>query len=189
MDPQILTDLRDHLNELTQPGKPYQVGPGIGWSFILPKDNFAEDLRATLSSSSVRTWVGVIVPSGSRNAGTSRQQYGPDQPRGGAFREMNVYLTVFLRSLKQIAYDGNVLLLEDLMQEIVGDFSPKNSKNALVTSVGEMQILNVPPDFLAFEFAATIKYSTASKTDAATRLRELQLDGNVIHLDVLLPPT
>lgn len=189
MDPQILTDLRDHLNALTQPGMPYQIGPGIGWSFILPKEDFAEDLKATLSSSRVRTWVGVIVPSGSRNAGTSRQQYSPDQPRGGAFREMTVYLTVFLRSLKQVAYDGDVLLIEDLIQEIVGDFSPKNSPKALVTSVGEMQIMNVPPDFVAFEFTATIKYSTASKTDAAARLKAIDLTGNLLTIhDQLSPP-
>jgi hypothetical protein len=189
MDAGILLKLRDLMNSATQPNAPYQIGPGIGWSVILPRESFATDLHATLSSSNLRTWVGVITPSGSTNTGTARQPYGPGQPRGGARREMTVYMTIFLRSLKAIAYDGAVLALEDLMQELVGDFSAKDHPKVYAASVQSMEIMSIPPDFLAFEFNVTLSYSTMSRDDAGIILKQIGLGGNLFDfIDQVTPP-
>lgn len=187
MDGRILYDLRDYLNDRTLPGKPYQVGPGIGWSVILPKQDYAADLKAVLGDSRLRTMVGTILPSGSRVIKTSRQPYGQDEPRAGAFREAELYFSVFARSLKSVAFDGDILAIEDLLQELVGDFSNKDSPSANSATLGGLSIMSLPPDFTVMEFTGTVSYHTLSKTEAASRLRQIQLGGPLVRLTKNFP--
>lgn len=162
-----LQSLRDYLNARTLPGGAYQVGPGIAWSVVLPRQNYAEDLKATLGDARVRTLVGVIMPSGSQKVHASRGGYDADQTRAGAVREMDVSLTIFARSLKAYAYEGELLEIEDLLEELIGDFSDKDSGNAvLAASLGSLTLAVIPPDFTVFEFQATVRYKTASHREA-----------------------
>lgn len=177
MDATVLPTLRDYLNERTLPGRPYQVGPGISWSAILPRQSYAEDIKATLSDARVRTMVGIIMPGGSRVVETARQGYSEHQPRGGAIREAQIYLTVFARSLKAYAYEGELLEIEDLLQELVGDFSTKDHPKVLSAGLGEMTPMTVPPDFTVFEFAGALRYKTVSLAEHAARLRQIALGG------------
>ena len=174
MQPGILIELADYLNTHTLPGKSTSIGEGVVWTVKTPHSALPKDIGAILSQSAqVRPGVGLVMPQSSQKLGGIRGVYDPNQPRGGALREMSFYLTIFTRSLKPFSHDGEMLLYEDLLQELLYGFSSEGAQSCIL---GGMNLYPEEPDQLVLEFDATLQYTTISTRDYGVPLKQIILE-------------
>lgn len=107
MNPLGLLHLRDRLNEAMGPGKRWAIGGGVRWDVIDPRlGSLRERVYFSRNEAS-----GIIWRSGAR-------EY-RKRPEGSYQATARLTLSVYFASMEQFAYEGEYLLIEDALLDVL----------------------------------------------------------------------
>ena len=178
MDASIYPKMAEFLNEkMGRPETAYaRAGLPAAWTVVMPRNTMPQDIQTVLRSPALApgVLVGIIQPGPTFKVQPVRGPYDPNQPRGGAIREAEFYLALFARSLKKFAHDGRLLMVEDVLQELLYEFSDTHP-GVEFSSLESSELSFLDPDVHVIQLTGRLKYVTNSLSDIERRLRAIDL--------------
>jgi len=158
MNPKIINDLKDHLAARTGKGGDMAIPPsGVLWTILSPYPAIQQALEKAVKQRG--SHIGVIMPQEDRLIKAARGPYADNQPYGGSLRELEMTITVFIRSLKLNVTDGAFLWFGDWLEELLRSFQAAQEDTARIQSV---RFMGLEPDYLIVEAQASIRYFSES---------------------------
>ena len=151
---QILFDLAQYLMDRTGPGKPWAPPPeGILWTPIAPIPSQGEALARALKARN--NHIGVLMPTADRKVEAVRSPY-EESLAGGTVRELQGYLTVFIRSMDRWPIGGAFPDIPAILDRILRDYHLPGTNDTV--RLEDFRLFGVGPDYLIMEGSFSFKY-------------------------------
>lgn len=178
---QVLWDLAQYLMDQTGPGKPWELPPnGILWTPIAPVPSQTEALARALKQQGYH--IGILMPTADRKEEAVRSPY-TDSQRGGTVREVQGYLTIFVRSMKGWPLDGAFADLPAWLDRVLRDYRSPGTHDTV--RLGDFRYMGAGPDYFIMEGGFSFKYLIPAVPDTGPKVRGFRI---LSHPNISLRP-